>query len=361
MPRSWFTITAKSADTAEIDIFDEIGGWGISAKQFVEQLRAAGQFKSITINLDCPGGDCCDGFTIYDAMKASQAEITVNITGMAASMASVIMLAGKKIRIAENGRVMIHRVTGGARGNSDEMDAAARVIKQFEDRIVGLYTARTGKTETEIREMMKAQMGTWFFGKDAVENGFADEIITGAKARAFKNEWTPLFTFLPAALFDTRANTNPQPEPPPTPTDAEMKNLILLLAAAQGITIKADATDAEIETAIKAHKPAPHKFEMNLEDAETKTLFATALKASIDTALPAAVKPLEDKITAQATEITRLTALITNGAAGGAAGGKAIEGAGKKDDDKTITRAEFNALDHAERNAFFRNKGKIAA
>ena len=233
MKKNWYSITAKSDAECVIDIFDEIGMWGVSAKDFAEQLRGVGKIKSLTLNLDSPGGDCNDGLTIYDAIKASGASVTVNVIGLAASMASVIMLAADagKIRIYENARVMIHRVTGGAFGNTDDLAAAAQLTKQFEDRIVSLYVARTGKDEAEIRDMMKAQLGTWFFGQEAVDAGFADSVISGVKAKAFKAQWAGLFTMLPAALFkgdekaiDTAAQTvitAQMDTPTPAPVVAE--------------------------------------------------------------------------------------------------------------------------------------------
>ena len=233
MKKNWYSITNKGDAECVIDIFDEIGMWGVSAKDFAEQLRGVGKIKSLTLNLDSPGGDCNDGLTIYDAIKASGASVTVNVIGLAASMASVIMLAADagKIRIYENARVMIHRVTGGAFGNSDDLDAATKLVKQFEDRIVSLYVARTGKDEAEIRDMMKAQLGTWFFGQEAVDAGFADSVISGVKAKAFKAQWAGMFTMLPAALFkgdekaiDTAAQTvitAQMDTPTPAPVVAE--------------------------------------------------------------------------------------------------------------------------------------------
>jgi ATP-dependent Clp endopeptidase proteolytic subunit ClpP len=233
MKKNWYSITNKGDAECVIDIFDEIGMWGVSAKDFAEQLRGVGKIKSLTLNLDSPGGDCNDGLTIYDAIKASGASVTVNVIGLAASMASVIMLAADagKIRIYENARVMIHRVTGGAHGNTDDLAAAAQLTKQFEDRIVSLYVARTGKDEAEIRDMMKAQLGTWFFGQEAVDAGFADSVISGVKAKAFKAQWAGLFTMLPAALFkgdekaiDTAAQTvitAQMDTPTPAPVVAE--------------------------------------------------------------------------------------------------------------------------------------------
>ena len=318
--KNWFAITASASGSLVIDIFDEIGMFGITAKDFVAKLRAAGTAREITLNIDCPGGDCNEGFTMYDALIASGAQITVNITGLAASMASVIMLAGNKIRIAENGRVMIHRVTGGARGNADEMDAAAKVIKQFEDRIVALYAKRSGKDEPEIRELMKAQMGTWFFGQEAVTAGFADELITGTKAKAFRGEWAAKFEFLPAALFENTVLRSSQSEgridtaPPPLPsrTSSTPMKALLALASFVGITVKGDETEDQLAAAVAAHKPALKNIVIDFEDEAVKTAFTARITE--------ATKDDKNKITALETELARINALLKNGAAGAAGG-----------------------------------------
>ena len=335
--KSWFKITASATGTASIDIFDEIGFWGITAKDFVAQLRALTGVQALTLNIDSPGGSVEDGFTIYDAIMDLGIPVTANITGTAASMASVIMLAASKIKIAEHGRVMIHRVTGGAAGNADDMAAAAAVIKQFEDRIVAVYVERTGKDEAEIRDLMKAEMGTWFFGQEAIDAGFADELIKGTRATAFKPQWAKNFTMLPAALFDTRSET--KPTAPPLPKNMKA---ILALASLVGVALKGDETEDQIVTACQAHKPAPQKLELNLEDAETKAHF--------DGLVSNATKPLQAKIEA-------LEALIKNGAAGSAGAGSPVPGAGgqakSKDEQITDLQAELSACKDS------RERGKI--
>lgn len=315
--KSWFKITASATGTATIDIFDEIGYWGITAKDFVAQLRALTGIQSLTLNIDSPGGSVEDGFTIFDAIQSLAVPVTAHITGTAASMASVIMLAAGKIKIAEHGRVMIHRVTGGAAGNADDMAAAAAVIKQFEDRIVAIYVERTKKDEAEIRDLMKAEMGTWFFGQEAIDAGFADELIKGTKATAFKPQWASKFTMLPAALFDTSSQTTP-------PRDHEPKNMkaILALASLVGVALKGDETEDQIVTACQAHKPAPQKLELNLEDSETVAHFQKLVDKT--------TQPLRD-------EITNLQALIKNGAAGSAGAGAPVPGAGSQ---PTNTKAQ---------------------
>ncbi len=375
--QSWFRITNKSADTAEIDIFDEIGFWGVSAKDFVNQLRSAGAFKHITLNIDCPGGDCNDGFTIFDAIKASNAKVTANITGLAASMASVIMLAAEKITIAENGRVMIHRVTTGAYGNADDVDAAAKVARQFEERIISLYMARTKADEATVRDWMKAEMGTWFFGKEAVAAGFADSLIAGSKARAFQPRWASMFTMLPSALFDISAHTPPG-HPDPTSLimklTAEQKNRLHALLRQSDL---ADAEKTELQTlsdqakkegydaaaAILSEDQAAAAQKKKDADAAAAALALkqlspeqqTAINALIDSRITAATTPLLDRVNKAET----LIKAGIHSAAGGRPAvdlGKGDEGEGDK---KTMARAEFDKLDHTARNKFFAEGGKL--
>lgn len=293
--KSWFKITNNSARKLTIDILDEIGAWGITAKMFVEALARAGKPTEIIVNIDCPGGDCNDGFTILDALKNSGATITVNIIGMAASMASVIMLAGKTINIAENGRIMIHRVTAGAMGNADDVAAAAVVMKQFEDRIVSLYIARTSKEEAAIRDMMKSAQGTWFFGQDAVDNGFADKVITGTKAKAFNGQWARLFTMLPSALFDSAPPSDP-PTPPRKPsimTNAQKTRFRALLALAK----RTAEEETELGTLQALATTAGYDNSMQKADADADTI--TALNARLAT-LEGTLKAAQDKLDAEA-------------------------------------------------------------
>jgi ATP-dependent protease ClpP protease subunit len=379
--QTWFSFRA-SADSLTIDITDEIGYFGVTARDFANQLKAIPNAKTITLNLDCPGGDCNDGFTIYDALVNSGAEITVNITGLAASMASVIMLAGKTINIAENGRVMIHRVTGGAMGNADEMDAATKLMRQFEDRIVGLYTKRTGKDEDEIRDLMKAQMGTWFFGQEAVDAGFADAVVS-TKARNFKASWAPLFTMLPAALFDsaekdmatntitptdlfkpmstaaeTEAETQVIETPiPPTP-EAEVEPETAPEVEAKGILERITAAFTGSEK-LKAELA---KASAALIDRESEI---AALKAEVQTLKPQADKLAE--ITAKLADAEAKAKSVGLAAAEiAAAHGLRSEQLAElpapsqeMDKVKTLTREEFNALSPAKRSEFSINGGKI--
>lgn len=333
----WFKITnSASSDSAVIDIFDEIGGWGISSKDFVNQLKQVTGIKSLTLNIDSPGGSVDDGLTIFDAIKALGVPVVSNVTGTAASMASVIMLAADKITIAENGRVMIHRVSGGVYGDPDDVAAAAAVMKQFEDRIINIYMARTGKDEATIRDLMKADIGTWYFGQEAVEAGFADEVVKGVKAKAFQPNWMKNFTALPVALFDITQ------DPKPTPHSPKNMKAILALASLVGLSLKGDETEDQLCAAIAAHKPTPPKMELNVEDPETKAHFQ---------------KLIDDATAALKADLVNLNALIKNGAAGAAGAGAPVPPAKADGKGKSLTRAEFQNLTPRERSEFFRTPG----
>jgi ATP-dependent protease ClpP protease subunit len=344
MAQSWFKIENKGADTAAIDIFDEIGAYGVSAKDFIAQLRTHAGKAKLKLNINSPGGDCLAGFAIYDAIKDFGGEVTAHISGVAASMASVIMLAAKRITIAENGSVMVHRVTTGASGNHDELAAAAAIAKQIEDRIVGLYVDRTGKDEATVRDWMKAQRGTFFFGKDAVENGFADAVESGAKATAMKPEWAAMLTMLPRALFDTKHNTTPENINPNSMTAEEIKAAEDKLAADQKALADAQAKLAADQKALT---------DLAAEQADNVAKPLVVKREDIAAAVAEAVKPIN-------AELETLRAAIKSGVAGAAGGRSAVE-LGNKDEGgvKTVTRAVFDAMNSKEQHAHCKAGGRI--
>ena len=270
--KTWFKITnAADGGIAEISLHDEIGGWGVSAKDFVAQLKTVSA-KNLRVTIDSPGGDVNDGLTIFDAInafKVSGGDVDMQVIGLAASMASVIMLAGSRVKIAENGRVMIHRVTGGVYGNADDLAAGAVLVKQMEDRIIAIYQAKTGKEESAIRDLMKADLGTWYFGQEAVDNGFADEVMKGVSAKAFKPAWAAMFTMLPAALLKDFDNAPVNMETPEKINEQEAEAVVVVEtpAAEETPAVVAEPENAEESAEVVAEAP------------EAKGFFASAIAA----------------------------------------------------------------------------------
>jgi len=346
--KTWFTITnAADAPTAEVSIHDEIGAWGITAKDFLSQLKGIPAGRPLTLSLHSPGGEVFDGLAIYHALKA-RGNVHVRIEGLAASMASVIAMAGTRIEMPRNAYLMIHNPSGFAMGDAAEMRQLADLLDKLKGSLIAAYRDRTKKSDEDLTAMMDAE--TWLTGEEAVAQGFADEVTEAValSASAFKgSRLTASLTHRPAALFDT--------PPPPTPSahstsSKPMIKLITALSALAGVSIAENATEDEALAAIKAHKPQSPHVVIDFED--------TAVKAAFAKAITDATKADKDSLTALQTEITSIKALMANGAAGAAGGGAAAPTVPAKTEN-TMARSAFNKLPHADRNAFMASGGKL--
>jgi ATP-dependent Clp endopeptidase proteolytic subunit ClpP len=182
---TWFDIKAKAEAEADVFLYDEIGGFGVNARDFISQIRASGA-KKINLRINSPGGSVFDGLAIYNFLK--EQDVTVQVDGLAASIASIIAMAGKEVRIASNGFLMIHNPWGGAMGDSEEMRQTADLLDKIRDSLVGTYAKKTGKDAETIKRWMDEE--TWFSAEEAKENGFVDtitdEVAFSASVRSFK-------------------------------------------------------------------------------------------------------------------------------------------------------------------------------
>jgi len=168
---------------AVITLYDEIGYWGVTAKDFRATLEGI-DAKKINLRINSPGGDVFDGIAIYNDLLEHPAEVRVSITGIAASAASLIAMAGDRIEIGKNAFIMIHNAWGVCVGSNAEMTAFAEVLAEIDTALAETYVARTGLKESEVKAMMAAE--TWLKGEAAVAKKFADatgEDDTGASAR----------------------------------------------------------------------------------------------------------------------------------------------------------------------------------
>ena len=176
---------------SELLIMEEIGqnmyGDGLSASAVVGWL-AAQQDRDINVRINSPGGLVYDGLVIYNALKSHQKNVMVTIEGLAFSAASFIAMAGDTIRMHEASDIGIHRAWGGAIGNAKAMRGVAEWLDTIDGHLVDIYTARTGKATDQINEWLDGtDDGTLFSAKEAVEIGFADELIPVRK-KGTKNE-----------------------------------------------------------------------------------------------------------------------------------------------------------------------------
>lgn len=222
--QSWYSIKAKANDTAEISIYDEIGFWGVTAQSFSKDLKALGNnLKQINLHIHSPGGDVFDGIAIYNLLKNHPANVTVYIDGLAASMASVIAMAGNEVIMPENAMMMIHKPWGIQGGDAEDMRKYADLLDKVENTLIPAYANKTGKTPEELAEMLSAE--TWFNGKECVEQGFADKLAEPLVAMAsIKSRKLEDFENMPKAikdmLFKPQGNAGANPAPQATQTES---------------------------------------------------------------------------------------------------------------------------------------------
>jgi len=185
------TIVAENkGETASIDIFDVIGsdyfGEGFTAKRMSAALKSIGEDKDVIVNINSPGGDVFESATIYNLLAQHKGNVTVNILGLAASGASVIAMAGDTIKISKIGFLMIHNAWSIVMGNRNDLREAADALEQFDKAILAAYVSRASAPENKIAKMMDSE--TWIGADDAIEYGFADELIDTKTAPAKDTE-----------------------------------------------------------------------------------------------------------------------------------------------------------------------------
>lgn len=165
------------AGATEILLYDEIGMWGISAKDFVTALDTI-TTPNIIVRINSPGGDVFDGLAIYNALKAHKASITCVVDGLAASAASFIALAGDTVSIHESAMMMIHRAWGVAIGNQADMADMVTVLGKIDAQLAGIYAKQTGKSVEDMLALMTGESdGTWFTAQEAADLNLIDEIV----------------------------------------------------------------------------------------------------------------------------------------------------------------------------------------
>jgi ATP-dependent protease ClpP protease subunit len=173
---------AKKAESGAtiIDLFDEIGSYGVSAKDFRAQLNEIN--GNIVLRINSPGGDVFDGLAIFNSLVAHDGHVRVEVTGVAASAASIIAMAGDEIAISENAFIMIHNAWSLTIGNAEDHDETSDLLGQIDHSLAGTYAKRTGQDIRVMKAMMDEE--TWLGSAEAKANGFVTEIIEARAANA---------------------------------------------------------------------------------------------------------------------------------------------------------------------------------
>lgn len=173
--RSGFKIK-NEGDRAEVLLYDEIGFFGVSAKDFVEKFNSI-KSADIDLRINSPGGSVFEGLTIANAISRHKANVTVHVDGLAASIASVIAMSADKIVMAKNAYIMIHDPWGVVIGGAEAMRKEADLLDKVAGTIIQSYVDKTGEKSETIKQLMADE--TWFTADEAMDIGLADEIEDG--------------------------------------------------------------------------------------------------------------------------------------------------------------------------------------
>ncbi|MFD2961616.1 MULTISPECIES: head maturation protease, ClpP-related [Olivibacter] len=192
-----------------IKIHDGVDDWGwpyyigyypLDAATIIKQIEAAAG-DDLKIRISSGGGFVSAGWEIYNAImlykEEHSARVTVVIDGIAASIASVIAMAGDIVIMMRGSLLMVHKPTNGICGmlDADELKKEAEMLDKIQDVIVDIYAFKSGLDEDLIHEMMNEE--TWLKPSEALSLGFCDEIASGSAIKVITNSLQPYMNNMP--------------------------------------------------------------------------------------------------------------------------------------------------------------------
>lgn len=280
---TWYSIkaAAKADGPTEVFLFDEIGGWGVTAAQFVADVKAI--TGPIVVRINSVGGSVFEALAIFNYLS-TRGNVETRVDGLAASSASIVFLAGQKRTMPESAWLMVHNPWTYTAGDYADLREQADLLDRFAASLAGIYAKATGLALDVVRGLMDSE--TWLDGKEAIAKGFAHETTADAPVMAsitpgrFRNAPTSLLSA--TAVQPDGGAKKPGPTAKPEP---EMKNSLLALlgkTASERETFLASAitglgvTEEAITAAQKDGKAdfvAEH-IKARISDADAKTAAA---------------------------------------------------------------------------------------
>ena len=272
--RPCFKFTAKAGKKpAVLALDEEIGFWGTQAKDFRAQLDAV-EGNELVVEINSVGGDVMAGLGIYNMLRSWAKDgktVTTRVTGVAASIASIIALAGDKREMPKNTFAMVHQASTFAVGTADDMRDAADTLDKVDGSLRGIYMDRMGVDEAKAKEIMAKD--TWLTGDESMDLGSATALIDDIKATAKCDLARAALPDNVAAIFKAEADPEQKPEgddaPPAAPDEPEVPD-----------TPVAKQIDALATTAgLQAHAATFAVACTSLEEAKTRITAATEIVA----------------------------------------------------------------------------------
>lgn len=217
MSKKFWEFKNQATDEADLYMYLEIASWGggyyaHSAKSFKSELDALGDIKTLNVYINSPGGDVFEGVAIYNMLKRHKATVNMHVDGLAASIASVIAMAGDTITIPSNAMLMIHNAWVYTGGNAKDLREAADMLdKVDEGPIRQAYLAKAGDklAEDDLIALMEAE--TWLTAQEAFDYGLCDVVGQSKQIAALAGkELLAKYRNVPAAIV--AKEEPPEPE-----------------------------------------------------------------------------------------------------------------------------------------------------
>jgi len=189
-PSKWYSIQARGTSAAEVFVYGDIGeswdGETVAAKSFVKDINAL-DVSGLTVRINSVGGSVPDGLAIYNALRRHKAKVTITIDGLAASIASLIAMAGDEIVMAENAMMMIHAPWSIVGGNAKDLREMADVLDQWANSMAHSYIRPGGLDHDGALALLTDGVDHWFGADEALAAGLVDSIVEAMPMAASLN------------------------------------------------------------------------------------------------------------------------------------------------------------------------------
>lgn len=246
----WYSITAAAPEgdadskVIEVYVYGEIGAWGITAYQFIQDLKAADDGVSpVVVAFNTNGGDLFEGLAIHNALRRLGERCTGRIDGLAASAGSVAVCGAHRVIMRSTDFVMVHNPYTWVGGDAEDLRRVADVLDKAVEAMVAAYKAKAPNIDdAELRRLINDE--SWLSASEALALGLADEVITDVKVQAclgqgaamarYRNTPQALLDQLKASKEESDAPVVPEPEADPAaPTPAASDSAALALMITQ--------------------------------------------------------------------------------------------------------------------------------
>lgn len=168
---------AESGLAAVVDITGVIGWEDSQCLAFADQLQAAAKqgAESITLRVNSPGGDVFSALSMYDAIMSCKLPVRAEIHGLAASAASLLVMAADTVAMSESAKLMVHQPMAGVWGSPDEIMNYAQMLMKERERMFAIYGEKCGKPWDQVSK--EHQASVYYDAQEAIAYGFVDEVI----------------------------------------------------------------------------------------------------------------------------------------------------------------------------------------